>query len=100
MRRARRAVLRNDIPVLGTTLPVASEPECQSPDPLFAGAYDLTGNVWEWEDSCDKIGSIDYCHVRGGSYQDNGSYIDCGQDRHYERSAYWSEVGFRCCADP
>jgi hypothetical protein len=85
---------------VGTTLPIGSEPECHSPDATFAGVYDLTGNVWEWEDSCRQSGSLEYCRVRGGSYQDNGSYIDCAQHREYSRGASWSHVGFRCCADP
>jgi formylglycine-generating enzyme required for sulfatase activity len=38
--------------------------------------------------------------VRGGSYRSNESYLGCGEDQDYARGAYWSEIGFRCCADP
>lgn len=32
---------------------VATLPECRGPEAPFNGVYDLSGNVSEWEDSCD-----------------------------------------------
>src|SRR5262249_44889283 len=59
-----------------------SFPECQGGPP---GVFDMIGNAWEWEDSCDDAGiapppdgspddagtpstAYDHCWRRGGSY--------------------------------
>jgi formylglycine-generating enzyme len=77
-----------------TTLPVASLSSCQSLSPGYAGVFDLSGNVWEWEDCChDTI----YCELRGGSFVNTSTYLACG---HYDdpRNIFSSAIGFRCCS--
>jgi hypothetical protein len=36
----------------GGLAPVATYPGCQSPDPAYAGVYDLRGNAYEWANYC------------------------------------------------
>jgi hypothetical protein len=77
--------------------PVASRAECQSPDTIYRGVFDLSGNVWEWDNSCDDgadPGSI--CYARGGAA--GTGYGRCG-DMYApgDRSAAAIDVGFRCC---
>ena len=72
----------------------------------YAGLYDMSGNVREWEDGCDGSGN---CLQRGGSYLDwdsSSTSLRChsGSDTttsptpptapRFERSA---QRGFRCC---
>jgi hypothetical protein len=68
-----------------------------------SGALDLSGNVWEWEDSCvSESGASDVCRARGGSFQTSGSLLACDADSTvfsmFRRSTRDPSVGFRCCA--
>ncbi len=74
---------------------------CESPDPDYAGVYDLGGNVAEWENACDGDGAEARCRIRGGSFkhQANGIRCDAGETLSFPRSASDDAVGFRCCAD-
>jgi len=83
------------------TTPVGSLGSCQSPDPAYSGVYDLTGNVSEWEDSCDgATGMLDFCSLRGGDTVSDATMSSCDfrltTRRRFESSYY---IGFRCCAD-
>ena len=75
------------------SLPVGSLETCQSTVPEYGGVYDLSGNVWEWVDSCGG-GS---CRIRGGSFARSNA-LSC----HFDKSLYPydvdSHVGFRCCS--
>jgi formylglycine-generating enzyme required for sulfatase activity len=80
-----------------TTLAVGSLTTCQSPSSSYAGVYDLSGNVWEWEDSCGAGG----CFARGGSYTFYQPYLACGSIESVAvvtRTFCLAYVGFRCCS--
>ena len=65
----------------------------------YAGVYDLSGNVWEWEDSCSGNGPNANCRVRGGAfYSYGGEYLTCGYDNFNYRTSVGSNFGFRCCS--
>jgi formylglycine-generating enzyme required for sulfatase activity len=85
-----------------TTMAVGSLTTCHSSVSTYASAFDLTGNVAEWEDACDApsiSGSRnDSCRVRGGSFRDSTqSVLGCAADRKPSRDSVADDVGFRCC---
>lgn len=85
-------------PVL-TTVPVASNPKCQSPVAGYAGVFDLIGNLWEWEDNCKGVaGEMDPCSPRGISFGIGAAWPWCGTDYPTTRVAVEDNVGFRCCS--
>jgi sulfatase modifying factor 1 len=84
----------------GTTVAVASVQSCQAPTGSgYEGVFDLSGNVVEWQDSCDDMNGE--CWARGGSFWGGipDSYLKCS-------GGTWSMgpghadafTGFRCCS--
>ena len=77
---------------------------CESSVSGYTGICDLSGNAYEWEDSCDgKTGSGDSCRVRGGSFKNSScgdssscSYLRCDNHDNSFRNESWSVFGFRC----
>ena len=69
----------------------------------YGGLYDMSGNVYEWEDDCEfqDGGAADRCTLRGGSYGDTESgNVACGVPltRAPRRPTVAIAIGFRCCA--
>jgi formylglycine-generating enzyme required for sulfatase activity len=65
------------------------------------GVYDLSGNVWEWENSCSgSSGETDNCRVRGGAWNGAEALMHCAADLLQQRQARSPALGIRCCADP
>ena len=84
------------------TVAVGSLTDCVTSATGYAGVYDLSGNVSEWEDSCDATGPLGNCHLRGGAFNEGGSALACGVGARYDARAYVSDdgyqIGFRCCS--
>ncbi len=77
-----------------------SHPDCHATE-AYSGVYDLSGNVWEWEDACDSTtkGEDAKCALRGGAWDNNASESRCAETGFaYSRSNADGFVGFRCCS--
>jgi formylglycine-generating enzyme required for sulfatase activity len=67
------------------------------------GLYQMSGNVAEWEDSCDGTSATSLCRVRGGSYaaNDDPAALRCDAVRAVARMPNTPEaladIGIRCC---
>ena len=71
---------------------------CQSAEPGYAGVFDLSGNLFEWIDSCTaQTGEQDLCHSAGGSTCRTTPWLDCTTQVHDLRSTKNPSLGFRCC---
>jgi sulfatase modifying factor 1 len=83
----------------GAAVEVGTVESCQAPDDSgYEHVYDLSGNVSEWEDSCDgHSGEADRCRHRGGAYHLNSYGLDCAFDANYYRDGSYERIGFRCC---
>ncbi len=80
------------------TVAVGSLTTCATSAAGFAGVYDLSGNVWEWEDSCFMSIASATCRVRGGAFGDTSDSLSCGSV--YGGTVNFVEyyIGFRCCS--
>jgi sulfatase modifying factor 1 len=88
------------------TVEAGSIPSCQSGVAGYQGVFDLSGNVLEWEDSCNGTGRSSQCRRRGGSfyggatYYGSSDYLACTFDYFHvdvHRDTMASYMGFRCC---
>jgi formylglycine-generating enzyme len=64
----------------------------------YAGVHDLSGNVFEWEDSCVGRNQSAYCHIRGGAFGYDSSNLTCAVGGNYVRMVAGYGIGFRCCS--
>jgi formylglycine-generating enzyme required for sulfatase activity len=68
----------------------------------FAGLFDMSGNVAEWEYCCDNSGGLspenDNCRIRGGAYDSAVGGARCDDASYVPRKTQLSRIGFRCCA--
>jgi len=71
---------------------------CQSTVTGYQGVYDLSGNVWEWEDSCNGSGQTSSCRQRGGCFAGSINNMACGYASSNVRSNTSPATGFRCCS--
>ena len=66
----------------------------------YEGLFDMSGNLQEWEGSCNvTVGKDDKCYARGGAYRDSIALLSCSDVAEYSRGVGAIMVGFRCCAD-
>ena len=99
----------------GDLAPGGSFATCQGG---FAGLFDLSGNVSEWEDGCyypddqaDACAGLDggicttanccdSCYVRGGTYKTSDpALLACRSNDNDPRDHRLDDLGIRCCAD-
>jgi sulfatase modifying factor 1 len=79
----------------GALVDAGSLPGCVGSVP---GLFDMSGNVWEWENACmGDAGSPDLCRRRGGSYFSDGGLLTCGTGGFDARNFTAGYIGFRCC---
>jgi formylglycine-generating enzyme required for sulfatase activity len=67
----------------------------------YDGLFDMSGNMGEWEDSCNSYttGSTDYCRLRGGGFTESGDRLRCDYvDIEVFRDSRFASAGIRCCA--
>ncbi len=79
----------------GASVEVGSSTGCEGGYPSLR---DMSGNVWEWEDSCTGLGGEnDLCRIRGGSYAQASAALTCAAESSLARNSTGQSVGFRCC---
>lgn len=80
--------------------PVGTNPLCEGGVP---GLFDMSGNVFEWQDACEDGSGAnpakDYCASTGGDYGEDAVDMACRADEVHERSESFDWIGFRCCKD-
>jgi formylglycine-generating enzyme len=76
---------------------VGSLAECEGG---VAGLFDMSGNVWEWSDSCEDLegDATTRCRRRGGSHYSDADNLRCGVNSRRPRGERDNGVGFRCCS--
>jgi formylglycine-generating enzyme required for sulfatase activity len=62
-----------------------------------ANLFDLSGNVYEWEDLCTSSAPDAGCRVRGGSNSDSTTALRCDSTFTPPRDYAVAPIGFRCC---
>lgn len=75
---------------------LATMSECEGG---YAGIFNMSGNVAEWEWSCSSSSSNASCSTRGGSFQDGPYEVKCSGSINMGRHDAAATVGFRCCAN-
>jgi formylglycine-generating enzyme required for sulfatase activity len=63
------------------------------------GIDDMSGNVWEWTDTCQNDQPGAFCHAVGGAFDSTATELQCTSDRNWVRTSGAANIGFRCCLD-
>jgi sulfatase modifying factor 1 len=79
----------------GRELPVGSLSTCQSSVAGYQGVFDMSGNVYEWEDSCDNTLSDGFCLLGGGSIV---GMTNCDYKIGNTPATTFDDNGIRCCS--
>lgn len=74
---------------------VEDHPQCVE---ATGKVFDLSGNAFEWQDSCSSATSDATCFIRGGDYSQGESTSGCGSAISQPRTQK-QRWGFRCCGD-
>jgi hypothetical protein len=90
---------------VSTPYAVGTHANCTSPSPGYEHLRDLSGNVEEWEDSCERdaesgsASASDACRTRGGSFETprDATRCDAVPASAKTRSNFAPTLGFRCC---
>lgn len=61
------------------------------------GLFHMSGNVAEWEDSCDGPGLSANCRIRGGSYESGANASCAAPDTAPRDRTVGGNIGIRCC---
>jgi formylglycine-generating enzyme required for sulfatase activity len=79
------------------SLPVPAVATCEG---HFDGVYDLSGNVYEWTNECER-GDLqsNNCRRRGGSYFSDNEFLRCANGSARARDHVDDYTGFRCCVE-
>jgi formylglycine-generating enzyme required for sulfatase activity len=65
----------------------------------YPGLFDMCGNLWEWEDSCEDGGANAQCAVRGSSFASPNA-VSCDTLLTFQRDRGGAnDVTVRCCSD-
>jgi sulfatase modifying factor 1 len=81
---------------VASPLAVGAKPACAGG---FPGLVDMSGNLSEWEDSCDgTTDGNDMCRLRGGAYINPESDLRCDAVGGTYRNFWYHFAGIRCCA--
>jgi formylglycine-generating enzyme required for sulfatase activity len=83
----------------------AALPSFQTCQGGYTGIFDMSGNVFEWEDSCqpnttDQSHQLDQCAVRGGAFWSNPTELECALHNTTLRNdqGAMNDLGIRCCS--
>lgn len=82
---------------VGVSTPVMSLGSCRSG---VNGPFDMSGNLWEWTDTCERDVDLvtDRCFARGGAFNAPSGELECKSRRASTRGETDPTIGFRCCA--
>jgi formylglycine-generating enzyme len=81
---------------VGQRVPAGSVKTCEG---SAIDLFDMSGNVFEWVDSCASDDPAAPCLRRGGSFFSDAETMQCNLKSERARSDQDSYVGLRCCQD-